>query len=64
MESEVWDSMNVSDKDQLQTEGSLSAIAALVKVHTHTIDVLIFIFVPVNHVYVVIHMSLHSFVSS
>ncbi|XP_056627327.1 wings apart-like protein homolog isoform X2 [Triplophysa dalaica] len=31
MESEVWDSMNVSDKDQLRTEGSLSAIAALVK---------------------------------
>ncbi|XP_016120798.1 wings apart-like protein homolog, partial [Sinocyclocheilus grahami] len=28
---EVWDSMCVSDKDELQTERSLSAIAALVK---------------------------------
>lgn len=31
MGSEVWESMCVSDKDELQTEGSLSAIAALVK---------------------------------
>ncbi len=33
---EVWDSMCVSDKDELQTERSLSAIAALVKVYKHT----------------------------
>lgn len=33
---EVWDTMCVSDKDELQTERSLSAIAALVKVYKHT----------------------------
>lgn len=30
--SDVWDSMCVSDKEELQTERSLGAIAALVKV--------------------------------
>lgn len=34
MGSEVWDSMCVSDKDEVPTDGTLSAIAALVKVHT------------------------------